>query len=225
MTTLGNAAAVVLDMLSRTEADAGAQVRREIANAIRRYNRVKTHLTETRDAELTTVIGQTWYPTISLANSTGEGGRTDASVSVADVLDVQYMRREISGSGYREMVKRLHYTDFERNLEGPDAGGDPLYFTVHAGGIGLWPVPSAVQTLGLSIHVKPTVPSADGDTSAWLTVANELIECAAAKALASKYLQDYEKAAIFSTEEARHWNDFHAEFVRKGATGRLRVNE
>lgn len=222
MATLADLASTVGDMLART--DLATQIKREIGHAVERYNRKTSHLTETRDVELTTAIGVNWYGTVSLSNAVSEAGETTASLPVSRITGVQYARRA-SGGSFRERLRQLHYSDFENLLEGPDAGGDPLSFTLHAAQIGLWPSPSEVQVISFSAHVKPNVPSADSDTSAWFDAAREMIECSAAAAVLAKYLQDEQRATIYASMEAARWNEFHEETVKKAATGRLRSRE
>lgn len=219
MTTQADIVARVADMLSRT--DLNVQIGQEIQIAIRRYNRRASWLTEVRDATFQTVIGQEWYPTIDL--STGAGpqsvtGRT--SVSVADIVKVDYLR-DADSEPLQQVSKRM----FEEFFDTAGSSGSPNYFVLYAGQLGLWPVPNEVQTMTLSAQVKPLVPTLSTDTSIWFTQAQDLIENAAAAAIAAKFTRDVESATIFRANENDAWADLVRESNVKMATGRLRVNE
>lgn len=219
MTTQADIVARVADMLSRT--DLNTQITQEMQLAIRRYNRRVTWLSEVRDATFQTVIGQQYYPTIDLTTGAGPQNVTSrTTVSVQDVMKIDYMR----DADY-EALKQLSKQDYEALFDTSGSSGTPDYFTLYAGQIGLWPVPSGVETITLSVQVKPVVPSSPTDTSVWFTQAQDLIESATAAAVAAKFTRDVESATIFRANENDAWLDLVRESNMKMATGRLRVNE
>lgn len=200
----------------------GDEIKAEIANAIREYNRKPWALTEVRGLELTTVANTTWYSTVDVSAGTGEqavSGRT--AVSVSDILHIDYIR-QTDPLDYE--LARLPYKEFEALFEGSVTGGRPTYFTVYAGQIGLWNTPDTAQTMYISAKVKPVVPTADSDTSIWFDRANELIEQAACKRVAANHRNNMEDAAKFGAMEVQQAAVFHEEHIRQTKTGKVRVH-
>lgn len=216
MTTFLDVRNRVADQLSRS--DLSTQIDREIQLAITRYNRRVTWLHEVRAVTLTSVAAQAWYATVDV--STGAGPQDVAGRTVVDVSDIQAVRY-MRTADYDDL-KQVHYSDFERFFDTTGSGGRTTYFTLYAGQIGLWPVPSAVGVFTLSVVCKPVVPSSATDTSVWFDQAQELIENAAAGAICRKFLSDGERAQAFKVFEDAAWDELLAESNKKAATGRIR---
>lgn len=219
MTTLLDVRNRIADQLSRS--DLSTQIDREIQLAITRYNRRVSWLTEVRGATLTTVIGQRFYGTLDLSAGAGPQdvtGRT--AVSVQDVQKVEYMR-----DADDDPIEQIDYREFERRFDVSGTTGGAEYFTLYAGQIGLWPAPDAVETLTLSVVVKPAIPTLATDESVWFDQAQELIENAAAAAICRKFLQDGERAQAFQVYETAAWEELVREGNQKMATGRLRSHD
>lgn len=232
MSNLIDAALVVATQLGRVDAagtsitDLENQIKEEIRNTIRFYNRKPMHLTEFRGGELATVSGETWYSTVVITN--GEGDQPLANrttIDVDDVINIHYMRENPGQTGLNEPLSEVPYAHFERLFEGAVPSGQPEYFTRYAGQIGIWPTPSGVNNIYWSGTVRPTVPQADADTSVWLTQANELIEAGACRRVCSKYLRDHAWANEFAQIEVVQLQNLEAEYVQKSSTGRLRKHD
>jgi hypothetical protein len=216
MTTLLDVRNRIADQLSRS--DLSTQIDREIQLAIVRYNRRVSWLHEVRGATLTTVAGQRFYTAVDLSAGAGvQSVATRTSVSVQDIQKIEYMRQPDD-----EPLYQIRYSEFEERYDVTGSSGDPEYFALYAGQIGLWPTPSGVDTLTLSVVVKPIVPSAATDESVWFDQAQELIENAAASAICRKFLQDGERAQAFQVYETAAWEELVREGNQKMATGRLR---
>ena len=216
MTTFLDVRNRVADQLARS--DLSAQIDREIQLAIARYNRRVTWLHEVRAVTLTSVAAQAWYSSVNV--STGAGpqavvGRT--AVDVSDIQSVRYMRT----ADYDDL-KQVHYSDFERFFDTTGSAGRTSYFTLYAGQIGIWPVPSGAEVFTLSVVCKPVIPASATDTSVWFDQAQELIENAAASAICRKFLSDGERAQAFKVFEDAAWDELLAESNKKAATGRIR---
>lgn len=219
MTTLLDVRDRIADQLSRS--DLSTQIDREIQLAITRYNRRVSWLHEVRGATLVTVAGQRFYTSVDLSAGAGVqdvAGRT--AVSVQDIQKIEYMRASDDDPLYQ-----VAYSDFEERFDVTGSSGEPEYFALYAGQIGLWPTPSGVDTLTLSVVVKPVVPTDAADTSVWFDQAQELIENAAASAICRKFLQDGERAQAFQVYEAAAWEELVREGNQKMATGRLRSHD
>ena len=201
----------------------GAEIREQVRETIRFYNRQPYALTEFRGATLTTVTSTIWYSTVDLTSGDGDqskAGRT--TVDVKDVLGLTYMRENPGSSGLNEPMYRVSYEKFESMFEGSSPVGPPTYYTIYAGQIGIWPTPDAAYSLYFSAHIKPPVPSADDDDSIWFTEAGEMIEAGACKRVCAKYLRDIERAAAFGAMEDTARRNLQREHVLKSSSGRLK---
>lgn len=228
---LSDTALIVAKQLGRVDAagttitDLETEIKEEIGNAIKHYNRAAWHLTEVRSGTLTTVSGTTWYNSVDLTSGAGDQsvtGRT--AVDTNQIVKIHYMRENPGGSGLNEPLFEIPYTRFEAMREGSVPQGQPEYWTFYAGEIGIWPTPNAALTIYWSGIVKPVVPTSDSDTSVWLTEANELIEAAAAGRVCMKYLRDVERAAAFQATEREWAAQLEREYVSKSSSGRIRAH-
>mgnify|MGYP006935322130 CR=1 FL=1 len=232
MATLASVALSCAKQLGRANAagtaivDLEAEIKEEIAEAIKFYNRRPNHLTEFRGFEVTTASSTTWYSTIDLTNGDGDQDSTGrTAVNANTILTIDYARENPGGSGNNEPLSKVSYQSFEGFFEGATSSGSPTYFTYYAGQIGVWPTPDGAYTLYFSGDVKPVVPTADSDTSVWFDEAEELIEAAACKRVCLKYLRDSERAMTFVAAEKDAEASFHSEYVRKSTSGKVRVHD
>lgn len=197
-----------------------AEIKSEIQEAIRFYNRKPWALTEFRGMILTTVADTTWYSTVDLTSGDGDqsnSGRT--AVNVNTILTIDHMRYD------DEDISRVSYRELERLVEASDTGGaEPYHFAVYAGQIGLWPTPTSAIEVYLSGTIKAPIPTADGDDSVWLTEAQELIEAAALKRMCTKHLRDNERAAQFEVLERDAMRALVGENMLKTGTGKIRAH-
>lgn len=240
MTTLSTVALNVAKMLGRVDSsgatitDLGAEIKDEIRNTIRHYNRKPWHLTETRQIQFSTALGTIWYDegqtTQSAAGGSGASvlsgnaiilSLTDA-ISFSDLIEVDYIRE--TSSSLNDQLRLMPYREFERFFEGGAVGGVPYAYTRYGGSLGIYPTPQAVYTIQLSGKVKGTAPTTDAGGSVWFDEAQELIETATAGRVCLKYTQDSQRAAEFGAIAAPLEDALHAEFVRKSSTGRIRAH-
>lgn len=230
--TLATSALKCAIQLGRASADGSsiidleAEIKDEIGNAIRYYNRKPWHLTEVRGITLTTVANQTWYSSVDLTTGAGDQdltGRT--ALDTKEILNIQYARENPGSSGLNEPLCKISYQQFEAQQEGSTPTGPPTYWTYYAGQIGIWPTPDAAYTLYFSATVKPVVPTADADTSVWLDEQEELIAAAACKRIALKHLRDKDRSQDFALIEAEMLQGLESENLIKTSSGRLRVRD
>lgn len=197
------------------------EIKAEIAETVRFFNREKWALTEFRGMTLTTSTGVAWYSTLDL--STGDGDQpNNRTVNVKDILGVHYARMDANSLDYD--LKQLSIREFEALFEGVTPSLYPNYFTLYAGQIGLWPVPDAAYSIYFNGHVKPVVPTVDTDESVWFDEAQELIEMGACKRVCLKHLRQPDRAAEFAALEKNAVDQLRSEHVKRTATGRLKAN-
>lgn len=206
-------------------ADLGTQIKQEIGETIRFYNRRQYHLTEFRGLTLTTAASTVWYSTVDLTAGDGNQSATERiAVDVNDILKLDYGRENPGSSGFNEPLYETPYRTFEHLQEGSTPTGPPTYYTRYAGQIGIWPTPDAAYTLYFSGTVKPVIPTDDDDTSVWLDEAEELIVSGACRRVCLKHLRDAERAAEFAVLEQEAERMLVTEYTQKASNGRLKVN-
>ena len=197
------------------------EIKAEIAETVRYYNREKWALTEFRGMVLTTSTGVAWYSSVDLTSGSGDqsgAGRT--AVDVNTILSIDYARMDVNDLDYD--LKRLRISEFEAMFEGNTPSLYPNYYTIYAGQIGLYPVPDAAYTIYINGHVKPVVPVNDPDTSVWFDQAKELIETGACKRVCLKYLRQADRAAEFAALEDVARRQLMGEHMRRSGTGKLK---
>lgn len=229
--TLATSALKVAKFLSRTNAagtaiiDLETEIKDEIAETIRYYNRKPFALNEFRQMELDTVASTTWYSSVDLTSGDGDQDNTGrTAVDVNDILKIHYMRENPGGSGQNEPMTYLPYQQFEANFEGSQPTGTPTYYTRYAGQIGIWPTPDAAYTLYLSGLVKAVIPSDDSDTSAWLDQCEEMVLAGATARVALKYLRNTDLAGQHAAIEKTALEGMEREYILKSSSGKLRVH-
>ena len=232
MSTLADVALTVATYLGRVNADATlitdleSEIKDEIGNTIKYYNRRPIHLTEVRGGELTTVASTTWYSSVDVTSGAGDQALSGRStMDVNNIIKIHYMRENPGASGLNEPLSFVPYQHFERMFEGSTPQGQLEYFTLYAGQIGIWPTPNAAHTLYWSGIVKPVVPTSDSDESVWFDQANELIEAGAAKRVCTKYLRDMERAQVFGAMETGEYSQLKSEHIKKSSSGRIKAHE
>lgn len=204
-------------------ADLETEIKAEIGETIRFYNRQKYALTEFRGGLLTTTSGTTWYSSVDLTSGDGDQSKTSrTAVDTNTILGITYMR-DNTGSIYDRM-RQIPYQEFEGLFEGSTPQSSPSYWTMWAGQIGVWPTPDAAYTLYFSAHVKAPVPTGDSDTSVWLTEAGEMIEAGACKRVCLKYLRDSERAAEFAVVEETARQNLAREYILKSSSGKIKAH-
>lgn len=216
MATLGATVTTVTDMIRRS--DLTTEAKEELQNAIRHYARRNTWLHEHRGGTVTASAGTAWYSTIDLTAGAGvddgySGTDPTSTTDLDQLLGIDYAKLVLAVDWPLDLV---NYRTFETLAENTTTSGTPRYITRYAGQIGLWPSPDSAYTVYISGKFKPVIPSGDSDESVWLDKYNELIECAAARRLAVKHLQDYEMAQGFAAEEREQ----EALLLAEGATRR-----
>lgn len=220
MATLSDLSSNIADDLARSDLE--TQITRNIGYAVQKLRREVSHLTEQRGCVLTTAQGQAWYSAVDLSAAEGYEDMTGATVTVSDILGIDYMSLGPTGSGQR--ICETHHEDFQRLLDSTASSGEPVNFCIYAGRIGLWPTPSATMTVYFTANVRPQVPAAASSSSVYFDEAQELVEAMAAARVCRKVIQDYERAAQFDAIAVSEMQALGWETVKKTTTGRLKAH-
>ena len=175
-----------------------------------------------------------WFTESTLTSTTSASGEYISAPSTFLSLDSLRMDNSATGDDYP--LRPAAYEMFEAWQSDTANQGKPLYFVEYKGQYRLYPVPDAVYTLVWSGLVDLGTPSADADTSAWLTTAEGLIRCRARALLQINYLRDERAEAQMAgllgrgsdrlslTEEAAY-RSLWRENVRRTTHGRIMPSE
>lgn len=220
MATLADLDTAVQGMTRRS--DLSTEIRTEIGNAVRHYNRRASWVIERRGGEIALVAGTNWYSQIDNTAGAGvEGSPTGtAPTATDDLLDlIRIIYAKLEEGAIDWPIGVVSYREFETLLEGNTVQGTPRYITHFGGQVGVWPTPNGAHTLYLSGFYKPSVPTAGADESVWFAQYRELIENSAARRIAEKWIQDLEMAAVFRAAEHEQELLLMAEGAARSTTG------
>jgi hypothetical protein len=145
-----------------------AQIKAAIQTAIKHYERKPFYFNQKIDGTFSTVATQEYYGAAALAD-------------IPNIVHVRSANVTINGS-----KRKLSPYDFQVVDDGQDGSvtGDPYAYTTFNQQIRLYPIPNNVFTVKMSYVYKLAALSADGDTNAWMTEAEELIRQAAKRRIA-----------------------------------------
>ena len=185
-----------------------AQINYAIQDTIKFYER-KPWWWNQKVATFSTVNGQEYY----------------GSAALADIPNiVQVISATLTADSLKEPLKAVDYESIDDEQDG-SVVGDPRVFAVFKEEIRLYPIPTAVQTVTLSYIYRLTALSADSDSNAWTTDAEELIRQGAKRRIALNYLNSEEIAARVSVLEREAYTELIAENRRRRPNTVLRVPE
>jgi len=230
MATLADVTSNVTNMLRRTgDTGLATPIQQEVQNAVRHYSRMPSFVIERRQMNIATVASQTWYSLLDNSSSAGFGDSAtgtapSATDSTLDLLRPIFAKVE-QGSVDWPMEFVPYNPDFANLEGGSSVSGIPSFWTFYAGRIGLFPTPSAVYTVYLSGFFKPAVPTDGTHESAWFDQQIELIEVAAAKRVALKWLHDFELGQTFSMLEKEQESVLLGEGAYRMGSGRVRKHD
>ena len=192
----------IADDLDRT--DLSSQIQKAITRAIKHYSRKRFWFNETTGT-FSTVADQEWYSSIP----TDIKEIDDAIITVSTNRQYPLDRRT---NGYINTI----------NWGGNAWTGYPQDYAYFKGQIRLYPVPNDVYTITLFYQQEFAELSADADTNAWTTDAEDLIEARARWWLYKRVIRDFEEAREAKTEEAEALDILEEETIRQISTGRIR---
>ena len=176
-----------LDYLNRS--DLVNETKRSILSAIRYYEKKRWWFNETATA-LTTSAGQTYvtFPTNFLILD-------DLQITL-NSADYSLSRRNI---------------DFIREANTTRTQGQPTDFAIYQNRIELFPIPGSAYSLPIHYIKSLTALSADTDTNAWLSVAEDCIVYRATMLMLLGAMGTPEKALPFAQLEAQSYKQLVSE--------------
>jgi hypothetical protein len=206
MTTYATMRTRIADELANDGDITTAQINYAIQDTIKQYER-RPWWWNQKTATFSTVDGQEYY----------------SSSDLADIPDiVQIIAATITVSGLKAPLKALDYVSIDDEQDG-SVEGEPRVFAYFKENIRLYPIPNSAYTVTLSYIYRLTALSADADTNAWTTDAEELIRQGAKRRIALNYLESEEVAARFAVMEREAFAELQAENRRRWPNTILRI--
>jgi hypothetical protein len=190
-----------------TRTDLTSQIKSAILDAVRHYETSRFYFNITRSMTFSTVIGQAAYGASDLAQ-------------IPDIIGIDALFLTDTGRPYE--LEKYEADEFEWLQSTSTGNGRPAAYTYIDSQILLWPAPVAVYTMRPHMHYKLTELSADGDTNAWTTDAEQLIRCHAKLLLYSNLLEDADGMQRMSVQIQSHKDRLDYKTSARMATGRIR---
>lgn len=189
----------IADELAR--ADLETQIQRSIQSAIKHYERTRFYFNTSVTDTFATVANQEYYG--AAANS-----------RIPNLIQIDDMGVTINGIVLPVLAVPFDQMDTAQNGA---IKSFPQYFAYYAQQIRLFPMPDQVYTISLAWQYRLTALSADTDTNAWMTDAEELIRTRAECDLLWRVMDDPEKAQIFRLAENEAFSILELETARRGS--------
>lgn len=181
-----------------------ANIGRAIKHAIRHYSREPWPWIESRSAALTTVAD-----TKTVALPTGFSGVVKIMITVNSLLvDLDQMPQQW----------------IEEKYLSNDFTGQPSHYGMFDEAIYLFPIPDAAYSLTMDYYAALSELSADGDTNAWTTIAEDMIEARAIWWLSNTVLMDMERASAAKQIEIDTYNLLRRQQNGVVSSGTLRAH-
>lgn len=206
MTTYAVMQARIADELTRS--DLTTQIQKAILSAIKHYERVRFYFNASVTDTFSTVADQEYYG--SAANS------KIPNLVMIDALTV-------TSSSIKSRLENWPFEVIEGS-QNSDITGQPTAFCYYAQQIRLYPIPDAVYTVTGSWLYRLTALSADGDTNAWTTDAEELIRNRASCDLLWRVIDNPERAQYFRMAEMEALKALEMETAQRQSVPRLGVD-
>lgn len=196
----------IADELANDGDITSAQINYAIQDTIKQYERRPWWFNQ-KTGTFSTVDGQEYY----------------GSADLADIPDiVQIISATLTVSSLKAPLRAVDYVTIDDEQDG-SVEGEPRVFASFKEEIRLYPIPNGVYTVTLSYIYRLTALSADGDSNAWTTDAEELIRQGAKRRIALNYLESEEVAARFAVMEREAFAELQAENRRRWPNTVLRV--
>lgn len=198
----------IADEIARSDLSSGGQIARKIKEAIRLRETERYWFNETDAYTFATVNGTDDY---TLA--------ADAGLSLSEFITIDAMEVQI-GSEWRHM-RRVDQAEM-RDLKSSTSSGQPSDWCVFGSEVEIYPTPNDAFTIRVTGHFRLTELSADGDTNAWTTTAENMIRNDAKALVLADYVRNFDMAQA-SRQIADMYRDvLDKEHSRRTATGRIK---
>lgn len=196
----------IIDELANDGALTTAQVNYAIQDTIKYHERRPWYFNQTVGT-FSTVAAQEYYSASDLA-------------AIPYIVNITSML--VTNGGIKAPVVGVPFEAIEDVQDGT-VTTVPRHFTIWQQQIRLYPIPDAVYTITMAYIYRLTALSADGDSNAWTTDAEELIRQGAKRRIALNYFHAEDVAARCAGLEQEAYLALMAENRRRLPTTKLRV--
>lgn len=203
MTTYATMRTRIDDELTDTDVS-DAQINKAILSAIAHYERKPFWFNETTTT-FPTVNAQEYY-------SSSDNAAIDTLIHIRSMV--------ISISGQKTPIKPVDFNVIDDEQDGSMIG-HPYCYAYFKENIRLYPIPDGAYTITMAYIQRLTALSADGDSNAWTTDAEELIRNAAKRRIALDISHDEALAARCAVMEREAYDELMAENRRRRPNTRL----
>lgn len=194
MTTYAIMRAAIADEMANDGALTEAQINKAILRSIKHYERRPWWFNQ-KTATFSTVVGQEYYSSSDLAD-------------IPDIVSI------FTASYDGQTIRPAHFEDMDAAQTGL-VSGTPTAYTLFKEQLRLFPIPDAVASVRLSYTYRLAELSADADSNAWTTDAEELIRQSAKKRIALDIFQADDLASRFAILEREAFDEILAENRRR----------
>jgi hypothetical protein len=209
MSTFGTMTSRIMDEMV-LETGLTSQIQAAILSSIKFYERERFYFNERLSLTMTFSTGQELYTATDLPE-------------IATIPEIDQLTIFINASSRYPLTRRT-WEWINRMQMDTTGQGQPTDYCQYAQQIRAYPIPSGVFPAVISGTERFAMLSADGDTNAWMTDAEELIRYAAKKRLAVDVLHDAEpiqNSAIWGEMERDALRALRNETVRRLSSGRI----
>ena len=207
MTTFAILKARIADEIART--DLTANIITSVVSAVAFYERRRFYFNEATTT-FSTVSGQDYYS-------------SSDNAAIATLIEIDSLL--VTESGTKSPVIATDFQFIADQNNSSSATGAPQFYCYYKRNIRLSPFPDAVYTMTMAYVARLTALSADADTNAWTTDAEELIRCRAKWDLFSHVIRDFGEADRAKQAELEALSVLEAETGKRISPGRLRPTQ
>jgi hypothetical protein len=187
--------------------DISTQIASEVLSAVAFYAREPFYF-NTVTGTFSTVADQEYYSSSALADI--------ATLSKIDAMTV-------TQNSIKSPIRSIAFQDIDDAQSGA-VKGLPRVFAYYKQNIRFYPIPDAVYTITMAYVDKLTALSADGDSNAWTTDAEELIRARASRRLFETIVRNVERATIAGAQEQEALRALKRETRLRRSNNVLRVD-
>ena len=188
--------------------DIATQISAEVLSAVAYYARERFYF-NTKTNTFSTVASQEYYSSSDLAD-------------IATLVHIDSMKVTLGSSKLKVTPMDFELMDA---LQDGNVKALPSNFAYYKQNIRLYPIPDAVYTVTMAYHYKLAELSADGDSNAWTTDAEELIRSRASWKLFSNVVRNIERATMAKGQELEALAALKRETRMRRSNNLLRVDE
>ena len=198
----------VRSVSTAASSDISSQIAAEVLSAVAFYAREPFYF-NTKTNTFSTVANQEYYSSSDLAD-------------IATLVKIFTMT--VTQNSIKMPVKPISFADVDDAQTG-QVIARPTYYAYFKQNIRLYPIPDAVYTMTMAYVYKLTALSADGDSNAWTTDAEELIRARASRRLYENVVRNTGRAEIARMQEAEALAALKRETRMRTSPAILRVDQ